>query len=149
MTCELFNFNLLNNYIYLLTQFYIKFVTKKMITRSLTRTISFAFITLCAQSTFAESLTAQESDLIAKEDIAATQVLLEVCPALIGDNAAFKTKIETLTQSFLKDLSKATTLAQLQQDGEYQAALKEARANVKEVDQPEQKTVCNDDFELD
>lgn len=148
MTCELFNFNLFNNYIYLLTQFYINFVTKKMITRSLTRTISIALITLCAQSTFAESLTTQESDLIAKEDIAATQVLIDVCPALIGNNTTFNTKIDTLTQSLLKELSKTTTLAQLQQDTEYQTILNEARANVKEVDQAEQKAVCNDVLEL-
>ncbi len=149
MTCQLFNFNLLNNYIYLLSQLYIKFVTKKMITRSLTHTFSIALITLSTQSAFAEKLTAKEADLIAKEDIAATQVLTEVCPALIGNNAMFKTKIETLTQTLLKDLSKTTTLVQLQQDTEYQVALNEARTNVKEVDQTEQKAVCNDVLELD
>ncbi len=120
-----------------------------MITRSLTRTISIAFITLCTQSVFSETLTQQEADLLAKEDIAATQVLAEVCPALLGNNPTFKTKIDTLTQTLLKDLSKTTTLAQLQQDKEYQAALKEARASSKEVDQVEQKTVCADVIELD
>ncbi len=70
-----------------------------MITRSLTHTISIALITLCAQSAFSETLTSQESDRIVKEDIAATQVLAEVCPALIGNNPAFQTKIGSLTQT--------------------------------------------------
>lgn len=119
-----------------------------MITRSLTHTISIAFITLCAQSVFAEPLSSQETDQLAKEDIAATQVLSEVCPALIANNPTFKTKIDTLTQTLLKDLSKSTTLDQLQQDAEFQTALKEARANAKEVDQSEQKSVCNDVIEI-
>ncbi|AXQ22025.1 hypothetical protein BEN71_08080 [Acinetobacter wuhouensis] len=120
-----------------------------MITRSLTRTISIAFITLCTQSAFSETLTQQESDLLAKEDIAATQVLTEVCPALLGNNPIFQTKIDALTQTLLKDLSKTTTLTQLQQDAEYQTALKEARANTKEVDQAEQKMVCQDVIDLE
>jgi hypothetical protein len=119
-----------------------------MITRSLTRTISIAFITLFTQSIFAEGLTTQEADLLAKEDIAATQVLAQVCPPLIGNNPAFQTKIDTLTQALLKDLSKATTLTQLQQDPEYQSVFKEAQANAKEVDQVEHKAVCNDVLEL-
>ncbi|MFW2079638.1 MCR_0457 family protein [Acinetobacter guillouiae] len=119
-----------------------------MITRSLTRTISIAFITLCAQSAFSETLTSQESDRIVKEDIAATQVLAEVCPALIGNNPAFQTKIGSLTQTLLKDLSKPTTLTQLQQDPEYQTVLKEAQTSAKEVDQAEHKAVCADVLEL-
>lgn len=119
-----------------------------MITRSLTHTISIALITLCAQSAFSETLTSQESDRIAKEDIAATQVLAEVCPGLIGNNPAFQTKIASLTQTLLKDLSKPTTLTQLQQDPEYQTVLKEAQISAKEVDQAEHKAVCADVLEL-
>ncbi|CAM9112142.1 MCR_0457 family protein [Acinetobacter bereziniae] len=119
-----------------------------MITRSLTRTISIAFITLCTHTAFAEGLTTQEADLLAKEDIAATQVLAEVCPSLIGNNATFQSKIDTLTQTLLKDLSKTTTLDQLKQDPEYQSVFKEAQANAKEVDQAEHKSVCNDVLEL-
>ena len=61
-----------------------------------------ALITLCAQSAFSETLTSQESDRIAKEDIAATQVLAEVCPVLIGNNPAFQTKIENLNPNLIK-----------------------------------------------
>lgn len=119
-----------------------------MITRSLTRTISIAFITLCTHTAFAEGLTTQEADLLAKEDIAATQVLAEVCPSLIGNNSTFQSKIDTLTQTLLKDLSKTTTLDQLKQDPEYQSVFKEAQVNAKEVDQAEHKAVCNDVLEL-
>lgn len=119
-----------------------------MIKFSLTRTVSIAFITFFAQSASAETISQQELDLIAKQDIAATQVLTEVCPAIIGNNPAFQGKIDTLMQTLLKDLSKTTTLAQLQQDSEYQAELSEARNDVKEVDQTEQKSVCADVLSL-
>ncbi|WP_010115432.1 MCR_0457 family protein [Acinetobacter sp. P8-3-8] len=120
-----------------------------MITRSLIRTFSIAFITLCTQSAFSETLSTQEADLIIKEDIAATQVLAEVCPALIGNNPILKSKIDGLTQSSLKELSKSTTLAQLQQDAEYQTAFKEAQVSAKEVDGEENKAVCNDILTLE
>ncbi|WP_296280025.1 hypothetical protein [uncultured Acinetobacter sp.] len=120
-----------------------------MITRSLIRTFSIAFITLCTQSAFSETLSTQEADLIIKEDIAATQVLAEVCPALIGNNPILKSKIDGLTQNSLKELSKSTTLAQLQQDTEYQTAFKEAQVSAKEVDGEENKAVCNDILTLE
>lgn len=120
-----------------------------MFTRSLTRTISIAFITLCSHSAFAETITVQEADLLTKEDIASTQVLIDVCPAFTANNPALKTKIDFLTNTLLKNLSQTTTLAQLQQDGEYQAAFKEAQANAKEVDSEEQKSVCADVLTLE
>lgn len=120
-----------------------------MITRSLIRTFSIAFITLCTQSAFSETLSTQEADLIIKEDIAATQVLAEVCPALIGNNPILNSKIDGLTQSSLKELSKSTTLVQLQQDAEYQAAFKEAQTSAKEVEGDENKAVCNDILTLE
>ena len=120
-----------------------------MITRSLISIFSITFITLCTQSAFSETLSTQEADLITKEDIAATQVLAEVCPALIGNNPILKTKIDGLTQSSLKSLSKSMTLEQLQQDAEYKAAFKEAQTSAKEVDNDENKAVCNDILTLE
>ena len=64
-----------------------------MIKNSLIRMISIVFITLFAQTTFAEALTPQEADLLIKEDVAATQVLAEVCPALTGNNPLLKTSV--------------------------------------------------------
>lgn len=115
-----------------------------MIKNSLIRMISIVFITLFAQTTFAEALTPQEADLLIKEDVAATQVLAEVCPALTGNNPLLKTKIDALTQKLLKDLSKTSTLEQLQQDAEYKDAYKEAQASAKEVDKDEHEAVCAD-----
>jgi len=115
-----------------------------MLIRSLNHFISVSLITLLAQSAFAEDLTSQEADLITKEDIASIQVLAEVCPTLISEKAALKNKTDALIQNLLKDLSKTTTLTQLQQDIEYQVALKEAFQNIKEVDLDEQKSACTD-----
>ena len=76
--------------------------------------ISIVFITLFAQTTFAEALTPQEADLLIKEDVAATQVLAEVCPALTGNNPLLKTKIDALTQKLLKIIVFQTSIYQRQ-----------------------------------
>ena len=44
-------------------------------------------ITLCTQVVFAdEDISTQEADSLIKDDIAATQVLQEICPAFVGTN---------------------------------------------------------------
>lgn len=103
-------------------------------------------ITVCAQSSFADSgLTAQESDTITKEDIAATQVLAEVCPALTANNPKILSAIQNMTHTFLKDLQNpSTSIEQLKQDAEYEAIFKEAKADATAVDTAEQKSACED-----
>ncbi len=94
---------------------------------------------------FAESLTPAELDLLVKEDIAAAQVLIETCPALIGENAKINSHVDQFTQTSLNSLSNpATTLAQLKADAEYQAAYAEAKQASAEYDKAEQKQGCED-----
>lgn len=93
----------------------------------------------------AETLSPAELDLLVKEDIATAQVLTEICPRFIGENAKINAHVDQFTQSSLKSLANpATTLAQLQADAEYQAAYTEAKKAAVEYDQAEQKQGCED-----
>ncbi|MPW43169.1 hypothetical protein D7V21_06095 [Acinetobacter guerrae] len=96
--------------------------------------------------TFAnESLTQAERNTLVKEDIAGTQVLSEVCPALMGQKANFEQNIQKLIQMNLKQYSgQSMTFAALQNDAEYKALLAEAHKTLKETPTDEQKTVCED-----
>ena len=114
--------------------------------RSLKFILLSTLFTIFAQSSFADSgLTAEESDSIIKEDIAATQVLIEVCPALTANNPKILSSLHNMTQTFLKELkNSSSTLEQLKQDAEYQSILKEAKADATAVDTTEQKSACED-----
>ena len=95
--------------------------------------------------THAENLSKAELDLLVKEDIATAQVLTEVCPALIGENAQLLQHIQSFTQNNLKRLShSATTLAQLEQDPEYQTAYDQAKKDILSTDHAEQKLGCEE-----
>ncbi len=85
-----------------------------------------------------------------KEDVAAAQVMTEMCPALIGKNAKLDANIQALIQTYLQDYSESNmTLAKLQADAEYQSVLAEAREGSKRY-QPKkkQKVVCQEALEL-
>lgn len=121
-----------------------------MVTRSLNRILLSSLLMLSAHSAFADNLTTAESDELIKEDIAASQVLATVCPKIMGQNAIFDKKIQQLSQSYLKNMSvKSMTLNQLNQDAEYQAILKTAKADAAEVNQDEQKSVCAEVLEIE
>ena len=113
---------------------------------SLKSLICLTLLTVFTQTSFADTgLSAEESDTIVKEDIAAIQVLTEVCPALTSNNPKIQTAIQGMTQTFLKDLQNAsTTIEQLKQDAEYQKIYKEAQADATSVEQSEQKSACED-----
>ncbi|OTG73176.1 hypothetical protein B9T26_08800 [Acinetobacter sp. ANC 4169] len=92
-----------------------------------------------------EGLTLEEANTIVKEDIASTQVMTEVCPAIIGKNAKFDQNIQLLIQSYLQDYSdKSMTFDKIQADTEYKSVLDEARQAAKETAKDEQKSVCED-----
>lgn len=114
--------------------------------RSLKFILLSTLFTIFAQSSFADSgLTAEESDSIIKEDIAATQVLIEVCPALTANNPRIISSLNSMTHTFLKELhNPSITLEQLKQDAEYQTIFKEAKADAIAVDTAEQKSACED-----
>ena len=110
--------------------------------------ISLLFTLNCTM-THAENLSKAELDLLVKEDIATAQVLTEVCPALIGENAQLLQHIQFFTQNNLKRLShSATTLEQLEQDPEYQTAYDQAKKDSLSTDQAEQKQGCEEILNL-
>ena len=94
-------------------------------------------------SVMASELTVDENNTIVKEDIASAQVMAEVCPAMIGQNAKLDSIIQTLIQSYLADYSdKGMSYQKLQADSEYKSLLEEARQGAKQTSTDEQKTVC-------
>ncbi|MDR7015017.1 hypothetical protein [Acinetobacter sp. 3657] len=115
------------------------------------RVFGVAFSLLTAQAIYAnEAVSVQEANALIKDDIANAQVLIEMCPKLIGKNAQFDQNIKTIIASYLSGYSdKSASLESLQQDAEFKDLLKDAREATKEVDRAEQKTVCQEvvDFE--
>lgn len=108
--------------------------------------LCFALAACMTQTVVADNdFTQEEANTIVKEDIASAQVMLEVCPAIIGQNAKFDANIQALTKTYLADYSdKSMTLEKLQSDSEYKSVLEEARQAAKETDKVEQKSVCDD-----
>ncbi|WP_216936860.1 MULTISPECIES: MCR_0457 family protein [unclassified Acinetobacter] len=96
-------------------------------------------------SVLASDLTVEENDTIVKEDIASAQVMAEVCPAVIGQNAKLDSTIQQLIQSYLAEYSdKGMNYTKLQADSEYKSLLEEARQGAKQTSVGEQKTVCKE-----
>ncbi|NCU22292.1 hypothetical protein DZC41_02075 [Acinetobacter haemolyticus] len=109
------------------------------------RIIGVSFSLFTAQAIFAEAISVQEADALIKDDIANAQVLIDMCPKLIGENAKFDQNINQIIASYLEGYSnKSASLQSLQTDNDFKISLKEARAAAKEVDQAEQKSVCED-----
>lgn len=115
-------------------------------TLSFRRVLGLAFAVLFAQAVSAnEGLTQEEANSIVKEDIASTQIMAEVCPAVIGKNAKLDTNVQTLTKMYLKEYSDASmTLDKLQADPEYKSILQETRKAAQETSKEEQHAVCMD-----
>ncbi|QER39221.1 hypothetical protein F2A31_05690 [Acinetobacter suaedae] len=109
------------------------------------RIIGVSFSLFTAQAIFAEAISVQEADALIKDDIANAQVLIEMCPKLIGKNAKFDQNINQIIASYLEGYSnQSASLQSLQTDSDFKISLKEARAAAKEIDQAEQKSVCED-----
>ncbi|OTG94447.1 hypothetical protein B9T24_11860 [Acinetobacter sp. ANC 4654] len=108
--------------------------------------LSLGIAALLSQAVLAnEGLTPAEADTMAKEDIASAQVMIEVCPAIIGKNAKFDHNTHQLIQSYLQDYSdKSMNFDKIQSDTEYKSILNEARQAAKETSKDEQKSVCDD-----
>ncbi|OTG95816.1 MULTISPECIES: MCR_0457 family protein [Acinetobacter] len=108
--------------------------------------LSLGVAALLSQAVLAnEDLTPAEADTMAKEDIASAQVMIEVCPAIIGKNAKFDHNTHQLIQSYLQNYSdKSMTYDKIQSDTEYKSILNEARQAAKETSKDEQKSVCDD-----
>lgn len=103
-------------------------------------------ITLCTQVVFAdEDISTQESDSLIKDDIAATQVLQEICPAFVGTNKKLESNTQKIIAMYLKGYSnKSMSLANLQNDTEFKTLLNEARQTAKQMDHHEQHELCEE-----
>lgn len=110
------------------------------------RVFGVSFSLLTASVVFAdEAVSVKEADALIKDDIANAQVLIEMCPILIGKNAKFDQNIKQMVASYLSNYSdKSASIESLQKDGEFQSLLKDAREAAKEVEKSEQKSVCED-----
>lgn len=103
-------------------------------------------ITLCTQVVFAdEDISTQEADSLIKDDIAATQVLQEICPAFVGTNKKLESNTQKIIAMYLSGYSnKSMTLATLQNDAEFKTLLNEARLAAKQMDHHEQHELCEE-----
>ncbi len=108
--------------------------------------LSLGVAALLSQAVLAdEGLTPAETNTMVKENIASAQVMLEVCPVIIGKNAKFDQNIHKMVQSYLQDHSDSSVnFDKIQSDSEYQSILAEARQDAKETNKDEQKSVCDD-----
>ena len=108
--------------------------------------LSLGVAALLSQAVLAnEGLTPAEANTMVKEDIASAQVMIEVCPAIIGKNAKFDHNTHQLIQSYLQDYSdKSMNFDKIQSNTEYKSILNEARQAAKETSKDEQKSVCDD-----
>ena len=103
---------------------------------SFVRVLAVSFTFLVAPAVFADAASVKEADALIKDDIANAQVLIEMCPNLIGKNAKFDQNIKKMVDSYLGSYSdKSASLENLQKD---------ARQAATEVDKAEQKAVCEE-----
>ncbi len=92
-----------------------------------------------------ETVSVKEADALIKDDIANAQVLIEMCPTLIGKNAKFDQNIKKMVGTYLSNYSdKSASLESLQKDAEFKSLLKDAHDAAAEVDKAEQKAVCEE-----
>ena len=92
-----------------------------------------------------ETVSVKEADALIKDDIAHAQVLIEMCPTLIGTNAKFDQNIKKMVGTYLSNYSdKSASLESLQKDAEFKSLLKDAHEAAAEVDKVEQKAVCEE-----
>jgi len=103
-------------------------------------------ITLCTQAVFAdEDISTQEADSLIKDDIAATQVLQEICPAFVGTNKKLESNTQKIIAMYLNGYSdKSMSLANLQNDTEFKTLLNEARQAANQMDHHEQHELCEE-----
>ena len=112
---------------------------------SFVRVLAVSFTFLAAPAVFADAASVKEADALIKDDIANAQVLIEMCPNLIGKNAKFDQNIKKMVDSYLGSYSdKSASLESLQKDDEFSSLLKDARQAATEVDKAEQQAVCEE-----
>lgn len=78
-----------------------------------------------------------------KEEIAAIQVLSEICPQIIGQNKNFDAGYDRLLADYLKGISNPKLALQaLSQEPDYQVILKQARDDAAKASREDNREVC-------
>lgn len=121
-----------------------------------------AFVVLCtgsmtyanvAPASNAASHTASKGDKVefksslpvTQEEIAAVDVLGEICPKLIGNNKKFDAGYERLLKDLMPNIDQPVlALKALADDAEYQGKLKEAREDANRASVQDNREVCQD-----
>lgn len=96
--------------------------------------------------TDAESRVEFKSSLpVTQEEVAAVDVLGEICPKIIGKNSNFDAGYKRLLSDLLPKVDNpALAIASLKDDSEYQTKLTEARADANRATVKENREVCLD-----
>ena len=117
MTDQHISLKYTKDYIYLALNIHPKiYVILMILALPFRRLLSLGFAAVLTQSVIAEDLTAAEANTIVKEDVAAAQVMTEMCPALIGKNAKLDANIQALIQTYLQDYSESNKLTKITND---------------------------------
>lgn len=91
------------------------------------------------------NLSTEEQNTIVKEELAAVQVMQEICPTYIGKNAKFDQNMQILISEYLKDYSdKSISLEKLASDSEYNILVEEARNALEDSSNEENKFACEE-----
>ncbi len=78
-----------------------------------------------------------------KEEIAAIQVLSEICPDIIGKNKNFDSGYQRILTDFLPGISNPVLAVQaLSEEEDYQVILKQARQDAANASREENREVC-------
>ena len=137
---------IIKNYIYLTSYFFT--IKQKIMAKTLSvlKLVTFGLAAALSQAAFAnDGFTQAEADTIVKEDIASAQVMVEMCPAIVGQDDVLRTKLKDIASGYLVDLSdKSMTFEKLQSDTEYKSVLEEARKDAQSTDVAELKEVCEE-----
>lgn len=82
---------------------------------------------------------------VTQEEVAAVDVLGEICPKIIGKNSNFNAGYKRLLSDLLPNVENpALAIASLKDDSEYQTKLTEARADANRATVKENREVCLD-----
>ena len=82
---------------------------------------------------------------VTQEEVAAVEVLGEICPKIIGKNSNFNSGYSRLLKDLLPNIENPTlAVAILKDDAEYQTKLTEARVDANRATVKENREVCLD-----
>ncbi|ENV36485.1 hypothetical protein HWI77_10940 [Acinetobacter venetianus] len=85
------------------------------------------------------------TDSVTPQELAAIYVISETCPKLIGKDLKFNKAYENLVKAYLNnDPNAVEVLNKRAKSKDFQAALKEARADAKAASEEDNRQICDD-----